>query len=103
LASVLLVDDDRALRKLLRAYLEQESISVLEAATGEEALATIARAAPSPTCCSPRCRRSTPSGSGRASSNQHVANLRRKLAAAAAPGVVETVRGVGYRLVAPAP
>jgi DNA-binding response OmpR family regulator len=46
LASVLLVDDDRALRKLLRAYLEQESISVLEAATGEEALATIARAAP---------------------------------------------------------
>jgi two-component system, OmpR family, phosphate regulon response regulator PhoB len=47
LTSVLIVDDDRALRKLLRAYLEQESISVLEAATGEEALATIARAAPS--------------------------------------------------------
>src|SRR5581483_5784991 len=46
MASVLLVDDDRALRKLLRAYLEQESISVLEAASGEEALATIARAAP---------------------------------------------------------
>jgi DNA-binding response OmpR family regulator len=46
LASVLIVDDDRALRKLLRAYLEQESISVLEAATGEEALATIARAVP---------------------------------------------------------
>jgi DNA-binding response OmpR family regulator len=45
-ASVLLVDDDRALRKLLRAYLEQESISVLEAASGEEALATIARVAP---------------------------------------------------------
>jgi two-component system phosphate regulon response regulator PhoB len=46
LATVLLVDDDRALRKLLRAYLEQESISVLEAATGEEALASVARAAP---------------------------------------------------------
>jgi DNA-binding response OmpR family regulator len=45
-ASVLLVDDDRALRKLLRAYLEQESISVLEAASGEEALATIARTSP---------------------------------------------------------
>src|SRR3954471_7677468 len=44
--SVLVVDDDRALRKLLRAYLEEESISVLEAATGEEALATIARALP---------------------------------------------------------
>ncbi|HKP18387.1 MAG TPA: response regulator transcription factor [Gaiellaceae bacterium] len=46
MASVLLVDDDRALRKLLRAYLEQESISVLEAATGEEALAAIARTPP---------------------------------------------------------
>lgn len=44
--SVLLVDDDRALRKLLRAYLEEESIAVLEAGSGEEALATIARAAP---------------------------------------------------------
>jgi DNA-binding response OmpR family regulator len=44
--TVLLVDDDRQLRKLLRAYLEQESISVLEAASGEEALATIARVAP---------------------------------------------------------
>src|ERR671936_2118393 len=46
MASVLLVDDDRELRKLLRAYMEEESISVLEAASGEEALATIDRAAP---------------------------------------------------------
>ena len=46
MASVLLVDDDRALRKLLRAYLEQESIAVVEAGSGEEALALIARAAP---------------------------------------------------------
>jgi DNA-binding response OmpR family regulator len=45
--SVLIVDDDRALRKLLRAYLEQESISVLEAGSGEEAIATIGRTAPS--------------------------------------------------------
>jgi DNA-binding response OmpR family regulator len=45
-ASVLLVDDDRALRKLLRAYLEEESIAVVEAGSGEEALALIARAAP---------------------------------------------------------
>jgi DNA-binding response OmpR family regulator len=45
-ASVLLVDDDRALRKVLRAYLEQESISVLEAPSGEEALATMARVTP---------------------------------------------------------
>jgi DNA-binding response OmpR family regulator len=44
--SVLLVDDDRALRKLLRAYLEQESITVLEAGSGEEALAAIPRASP---------------------------------------------------------
>jgi DNA-binding response OmpR family regulator len=46
MATVLLVDDDRPLRKLLRAYLEQESIAVLEAGSGEEALATIDRAAP---------------------------------------------------------
>jgi DNA-binding response OmpR family regulator len=45
--SVLLVEDDRALRKLLRAYLEQESITVLEAGSGEEALATIDRTPPS--------------------------------------------------------
>jgi DNA-binding response OmpR family regulator len=45
-ASILLVDDDRALRKLLRAYLEQEAMSVLEAGTGEEALAAIGRSAP---------------------------------------------------------
>jgi DNA-binding response OmpR family regulator len=44
--SVLIVDDDRALRKLLRAYLEQESISVLEAGSGEDALAAIAQAPP---------------------------------------------------------
>ena len=46
MATVLIVDDDRPLRKLLRAYLEQESISVVEAGSGEEALATIERAAP---------------------------------------------------------
>src|SRR3954447_24857819 len=46
MTSVLLVDDDRELRKLLRAYMEEESISVLEAGSGEEALATIDRAAP---------------------------------------------------------
>jgi DNA-binding response OmpR family regulator len=31
--------------------------------------------------------------------DQHVANLRRKLGDAGAPGLVETLRGVGYRLV----
>jgi two-component system response regulator AdeR len=46
MASVLLVDDDRELRKLLRAYMEEESISVLEAGSGEEALAAIDRAVP---------------------------------------------------------
>jgi DNA-binding response OmpR family regulator len=44
--TVLLVDDDRALRKLLRTYLEAESIGVLEASSGEEGLAAIERAAP---------------------------------------------------------
>jgi CheY-like chemotaxis protein len=51
--TVLLVDDDRALRKLLRAYLETESISVLEAASGEEGLTVIERSAPG---CVPTCR-----------------------------------------------
>lgn len=46
MASVLIVDDDRALRKLLRAYLEEESISILEAGSGEEALAAVDRARP---------------------------------------------------------
>ena len=44
--SVLIVDDDRALRKLLRAYLEQESVFVIEAESGEEALALIDKIAP---------------------------------------------------------
>ncbi len=43
---MLIVDDDRALRKLLRAYLEQESVSVIEAENGEEALALIDKIAP---------------------------------------------------------
>ncbi len=46
MTTVLLVDDDRALRKLLRAYLEEESIAVVEAGSGEEALDVVARAAP---------------------------------------------------------
>jgi DNA-binding response OmpR family regulator len=46
MASVLIVDDDRALRKLLRAYLEQEAISVVEAGSGEEALAALDRVPP---------------------------------------------------------
>ena len=33
--------------------------------------------------------------------DQHVANLRRKLASAGADGLVQTVRGLGYRVVAP--
>jgi DNA-binding response OmpR family regulator len=37
-ASVLLVDDDRALRKLIRAYLQEEGIGVLECGSGEEAI-----------------------------------------------------------------
>jgi two-component system response regulator AdeR len=35
--------------------------------------------------------------------DQHVANLRRKLAAAGADELLQTVRGVGYRLAAPNP
>ncbi len=39
MATVLLVDDDPAIREILRAYLEREGHRVLEAASGEEALA----------------------------------------------------------------
>ncbi|MBM3676277.1 MAG: response regulator transcription factor [Actinobacteria bacterium] len=46
IGSVLLVDDDRALRKLLRAYLEEEAIAVVEAGSGEEALASVERVRP---------------------------------------------------------
>ena len=37
-AAVLLVDDDRAFRKLIRAYLQEEGIGVLESGSGEEAV-----------------------------------------------------------------
>lgn len=37
-AAVLLVDDDRAFRKLIRAYLQEEGIGVVECASGEEAV-----------------------------------------------------------------
>ncbi len=44
--TVLLIDDDRALRKLVRAYLEEEAITVLEAGSGEDGLAVVDRTPP---------------------------------------------------------
>ena len=38
-ATVLVCDDDRALRKLVRAYLQEEGLTVLEAESGEAAIA----------------------------------------------------------------
>jgi DNA-binding response OmpR family regulator len=46
-ASVLLVDDDRALRKLVRAYLQEEGIGVLECGSGEEAVELVRERRPS--------------------------------------------------------
>ncbi|MFN0156249.1 MAG: response regulator transcription factor [Gaiella sp.] len=46
MASVLLIDDDRALRKLVRAYLEEEAIAVAEAGSGEDGLAHLERSTP---------------------------------------------------------
>ena len=43
---LLLVDDDAALRELLRATFESFDIEVLEAASGEEAEATVRRELP---------------------------------------------------------
>ena len=44
--TVLLADDDRALRKLIRAYLSEEGLAVHEAGDGEEALALVRRLSP---------------------------------------------------------
>jgi DNA-binding response OmpR family regulator len=44
--TILLADDDRALRKLIRAYLVEEGLAVHEAADGEEALQLARRLAP---------------------------------------------------------
>lgn len=45
-ATVLVVDDERGLRSLVRPYLERAGFAVLEADSGEAALASAARAAP---------------------------------------------------------
>ncbi len=45
-ATVLLVDDERKIRDLVRAYLENDGFSVLLARDGQEALALVARAQP---------------------------------------------------------
>jgi two-component system response regulator RegX3 len=45
-ATVLLVDDERKIRDLVRAYLENDGFSVLLAKDGQEALALVARAQP---------------------------------------------------------
>src|SRR5664279_1208141 len=172
-AAVLLVDDDRAFRKLIRAYLQEEGIGVVECATGEEAVELAREHRPALVLLDVRLpgidgfevlrrfeasQRRTEIGplvvehdahrvlvSGREIAltrrefdllaalaehpgwvydrdhlmlgvwgyssadvesrvvDQHVANLRRKLEAAGARGLLQTVRGVGYRLVAPVP
>ena len=45
-ATVLLADDDRALRKVLRAYLQEEGFAVLEAGSGPEAVERVRAAQP---------------------------------------------------------
>src|SRR6266511_69086 len=45
-ATVLVVDDERKIRELVRAYLERDGYAVLLADCGEQALATAARARP---------------------------------------------------------
>lgn len=39
--TVLIVDDDRPLRKLIRAYLQEAGVAVVEAANGEDALVAV--------------------------------------------------------------
>jgi DNA-binding response OmpR family regulator len=45
-ATVLVVDDERKIRELVRSYLEREGYAVLEADTGQRALETASRAEP---------------------------------------------------------
>jgi DNA-binding response OmpR family regulator len=45
-ATVLLADDDRALRKVLRAYLQEEGFAVLEAGSGPDAVERVRAARP---------------------------------------------------------
>ena len=45
-ATILVVDDERKIRELVRAYLERDGYAVLLADCGEQALATAARAHP---------------------------------------------------------
>ena len=46
MATVLVVEDERKLRELLRSYLEREGLTVLSAATGAEGLALATSSAP---------------------------------------------------------
>jgi len=45
-ATILVVDDERKIRELVRSYLEREGYSVLEADTGQRALEAVSRAEP---------------------------------------------------------
>lgn len=44
--SILVVDDERKLRELIRAYLERDGYTVVEASTGQSALDSIGRSSP---------------------------------------------------------
>lgn len=45
-ATILVVDDERKIRELVRSYLEREGYAVLEADTGQRALEAVSRAEP---------------------------------------------------------
>ena len=45
-ATILVVDDERKIRELVRSYLEREDYAVLEADTGQRALEAVSRAEP---------------------------------------------------------
>lgn len=66
MATILLVEDQPATREAIRAFLEQDGHTVLEAGTGLEALAVAGVAAPDLiSACRTPTASTSPSGSGR--------------------------------------
>lgn len=59
LATVLVVDDEPTIRELVGDYLRRDGYGVLDAGTGEQALAVARRQRPDLSCLTSACRTST--------------------------------------------
>ena len=104
-ATVLVVEDERKLRDLVRSYLERAGFTVLSTGSGAEAITMAAGAAPDLVVLDLRL----PDVPGETVAREleeyertvdsHVKNLRRKIEEdPASPRIIQTVLGGGYRL-----